>query len=151
MELESCTFIIYYYFKCSLRIWSWKRSLPSPSPTLNPERKFEEGDHSNHFFSSYVSYDLRLSNEEECCCGVIRLRPFPRYTNTIYMNVPSSSILFQQCRCFDCGRCVNGNEYEEMFCLASVCSDCLKLHAEYQEGHGSVFDEPNNMKIIHHG
>ncbi|KAM7269293.1 hypothetical protein ACFE04_024790 [Oxalis oulophora] len=54
-------------------------------------------------------------------------------------------------RCFDCGRCVNGSEYEEMFCLESVCSDCLKQHAKCQEGQDSDLHKPHNMEIIHHG
>ncbi|KAG8383267.1 hypothetical protein BUALT_Bualt05G0166600 [Buddleja alternifolia] len=36
-------------------------------------------------------------------------------------------------RCAQCGTCINDNEYEEMFCLELLCSDCVKQLGKYQD------------------
>ncbi|KAM7267086.1 hypothetical protein ACFE04_009252 [Oxalis oulophora] len=128
---------------------------------LGVDRKMSQLTHKPHFFTgtnAYLSLEDDRALDVEMCprCQNVRLVYDCPTEVCQAKEVDDALVCCRACticiaRCFDCGKCVNGNEYEEMFCLESVCSDCLKQHAKCQEGQYLDLYEPNNMEIIHHG
>ncbi|MCL7042122.1 hypothetical protein MKW94_014545 [Papaver nudicaule] len=51
-------------------------------------------------------------------------------------------------RCYQCGRCINGIEYEETFFFEKLCSDCWKQVKKCQERQDGK-SEPSKHGIIH--
>ncbi|XAR51965.1 hypothetical protein NMG60_11006778 [Bertholletia excelsa] len=43
-------------------------------------------------------------------------------------------------RCFLCGQCINGGDYEETFCLDSTCLHCWKQISDVQDGRKEEMD-----------
>lgn len=99
-------------------------------------RSNQQNDHKPHFYhrgNLYLLCDDERAIDIEICPRCQKLR--------LVYDCPAEGCqererdVAQQCRacrlciprCFQCGCCINDNEYEETFCLDWLCSDCFKL------------------------
>ncbi|KAK3013139.1 hypothetical protein RJ639_008562 [Escallonia herrerae] len=132
---------------------------------LGADRHVQENNHKPHFFhrgNYYMLCDDDRCIDIELCprCEKLRLvYDCPSETCQAKDNTTGVCRACTLCiqRCFQCGRCINGGEYEETFCLDLLCSDCSKQLHKCQEKQDrkvgfskkTVHHEPSYNSCLH--